>query len=92
MPTGDDYLFHVDQLTRQALVQTGALRACDQHPGVLVHQADDGAETMAFNRACIWIKDRVGSFARDDIRDVIKLAIEESVKGECPECTRARMI
>jgi hypothetical protein len=85
-----DYLYEVDRLTRDALFQENVVVVCEHHKEVLIYQGNPQAENTAILKAEIWIKERVGSFMRADVRDVVKRVIESAAKGECPKCASRR--
>ena len=81
-----DYLYEVGLLTKHALIQAKAIKVCERHDDILIHQGDDRAENVALNLACVWIKDRVAQLDSGDVRDSIKRLLSNATKGECPKC------
>ncbi len=82
----DDYLAWVERFAKDALIQAGAVSLCERHADVLLHDGDGGAENAAYNLASIWLKDEVGTFMREDLRDAIRSVLDRAAKDGCPEC------
>jgi hypothetical protein len=86
-----DYHEAVTRLTKQALFQTGAVKACEHHPTIMIDRADGGAENAALYIARTWVKEEVGPLLMmADIRDSIARFLATTAKNECPECARMR--
>ncbi len=81
------YLNEVKRLAETALVQTETLTRCEHHKDVLLHNDDGGTEPhVVCNLASIWLKDEVGMFARADVEDAIRDALDRAAKDGCPKC------
>lgn len=84
----DNYLRTIDRLAESALVQARAVSRCTDHESILIYNANAEAERVAFHLASVWLRNEVGFFIQQDLRDAIQKILGRAERDGCPECSR----
>jgi hypothetical protein len=86
----DDYLRRVECQAEYAVIQAGAVTACERHKEVLLLNADVDGGRDAYNLASIWLKQEGTEFMPEDLQDAIKSVLGRAAKDGCPDCARLK--
>lgn len=85
----NDYLRKVQRYAADALVHHGAVRRCEQHKDVLLHNPEYEDSPVPYNHAVVWLKQHEDIVPmRLDLQDAIKEILDGAAKDGCPECAR----
>ena len=87
----NDYLHKVNRYAEDALVQLGAVKRCDHHKDMLLHNPEYEESVVPYNRALIWLKQHENIVPmREDLEDAIKGILDGAAKDGCPKCARMK--
>jgi hypothetical protein len=84
------YRLTLKRHAQSVLIEMGAVVRCARHRQVLMRTETQIEPNVAFNRAANWVRDDVGNFLPEDLREAIDEALNRAGKGKdsCPECVR----
>ena len=69
----NDYLHKVNRYAEDALVQLGAVKRCDHHKDMLLHNPEYEGGPDPYSRALIWLKQHENIVPmREDVQDAIQ--------------------